>query len=53
MGEFFHPGPRVRYIWLIAKPCATYKKNAEIDSALWAGEMVDTAAGVCVPSCTS
>lgn len=26
MGEIFHSGPRVHYIWLIAKPCAYISK---------------------------
>lgn len=43
MGEFFHSGSRVRYIWLIANPCAMYK-NAQIHSELWAGEIVRTGA---------
>lgn len=37
MGEFLHSGPRVCYIWLIAKPCAV-DTSAEIPPELWAGK---------------
>lgn len=43
MDEFFHSGSRVRYIWLIANPCAMYN-NSQIHSELRAGEIVKTAA---------
>lgn len=37
MGEFLRSGPKVCYIWLIAKPCVI-DKNAELPSELWAGK---------------